>query len=135
MTEDHEDRIAAERSEESARRRSDGDGLAAPRADLGLDLGRELEEIRAAAARLAPHVRETPTVYSYTFSEATGADVHLKLREPPAHGLVQGARRAQQDPPASGGGAGLGLVAAVGGEPRAGRRPARPGSQAARRRS
>ena len=79
MTDDHEDRTAVERSEGSARRRSEGDGAAIPRFDLGLDLDVELEEIRAAAARLAPHVRETPTVYSYTFSEATGADVHLKL--------------------------------------------------------
>lgn len=44
-----------------------------------LDLAAELEAIRAAAARLEPYVRETPTVYSYTFSEQAGADVHLKL--------------------------------------------------------
>lgn len=48
-------------------------------ADLGIDLAAELGAIRAAAERLAPHVRETPTVYSYTFSESLGADVHLKL--------------------------------------------------------
>ena len=44
-----------------------------------IDLETELAEIRRAAERLAPHVRETPTVYSYTFSEALGVDVHLKL--------------------------------------------------------
>ncbi|MEM6671769.1 MAG: threonine ammonia-lyase [Planctomycetota bacterium] len=44
-----------------------------------LDLETELAEIRRAAERLAPYVRETPTVYSYTFSEALGIDVHLKL--------------------------------------------------------
>lgn len=44
-----------------------------------IDLETELAEIRRAADRLAPYVRETPTVYSYTFSEALGVDVHLKL--------------------------------------------------------
>ncbi|MDF1836735.1 MAG: threonine ammonia-lyase [Planctomycetota bacterium] len=38
-----------------------------------------LEQIRAAAERLAPHIRTTPTVYSYTFSETLGTDVFLKL--------------------------------------------------------
>ncbi|MEM9381738.1 MAG: threonine ammonia-lyase [Planctomycetota bacterium] len=44
-----------------------------------IDLDAELAAIRRAAERLAPYVRETPTVYSYTFSEALGVDVHLKL--------------------------------------------------------
>ncbi len=44
-----------------------------------IDLEGELRAIEAAAARLAPYVRETPTVYSYTFSESSGTDVHLKL--------------------------------------------------------
>ena len=44
-----------------------------------IDLEAELEEIRRAAVRLAPYIRETPTVYSYTFSESSGGDVHLKL--------------------------------------------------------
>lgn len=38
-----------------------------------------LHEIRAAAERLAPYVRRTPMVYSYTFSESSGCDVWLKL--------------------------------------------------------
>jgi threonine dehydratase len=45
----------------------------------GIDPARELEEIRRAATALAPYVRRTPTVYSYTFGEAAGADVYLKL--------------------------------------------------------
>ena len=35
--------------------------------------------LRAAAERLAGDARETPTVYSYTFSESAGCDVFLKL--------------------------------------------------------
>jgi len=38
-----------------------------------------LPEIRRAAERLAPYVRRTPTVYSYTFSEQAGCDVWLKM--------------------------------------------------------
>ncbi|MFT4647953.1 MAG: threonine dehydratase [Glaciecola sp.] len=38
-----------------------------------------LEHIRAARERLAPYIRTTPTVYSYTFSETLGTDVFLKL--------------------------------------------------------
>ena len=38
-----------------------------------------LERIRAAAERIRPHARRTPTVHSYTFSESSGADVWLKL--------------------------------------------------------
>lgn len=38
-----------------------------------------LERIKAAAERLRPHIRHTPTVYSHTFSESSGADVWLKL--------------------------------------------------------
>lgn len=44
-----------------------------------IDLPGELRAIEAARDRLAPYVRETPTVYSYTFSELTGTDVYLKL--------------------------------------------------------
>ena len=44
-----------------------------------IDLDHELDQIQRAAERLAPYIRETPAVYSYTFSESTGADVHLKL--------------------------------------------------------
>ena len=44
-----------------------------------IDLDAELAAIRQAAERLAPYVRETPTVCSYTFSEALGVDVHLTL--------------------------------------------------------
>ena len=51
-----------------------------PRTPKGeIDPAAALERIRAAAARLAEHVRETPTVYSYTFSESAGCDVYLKL--------------------------------------------------------
>lgn len=39
----------------------------------------EIRRIRAAAERLQPYIRRTPTVYSYTFSESSGADVYLKL--------------------------------------------------------
>jgi threonine dehydratase len=38
-----------------------------------------VRELREAAARLAGDARETPTVYSYTFSESAGCDVFLKL--------------------------------------------------------
>ena len=37
------------------------------------------ERVRAARERLRPHVRRTPTVYSYTYSESSRRDVHLKL--------------------------------------------------------
>ncbi len=38
-----------------------------------------LEHVRTAADRIRPHVRHTPTVYSHTFSESSGAEVWLKL--------------------------------------------------------
>lgn len=38
-----------------------------------------LADIRAAAARIAGHVIRTPTVYAPALSEATGANVYLKL--------------------------------------------------------
>ena len=38
-----------------------------------------LESIRAAAARLAGHVEETPCVHSRTLSQITGAEVYLKF--------------------------------------------------------
>lgn len=44
-----------------------------------LDLDRELARIRRAAEVISPYVRRTPTVYSYTYSESSGADVWLKL--------------------------------------------------------
>lgn len=44
-----------------------------------MDLEAELASVRDAAKRLEPFVRDTPTVYSYTFSEMIGGDVHLKL--------------------------------------------------------
>ncbi len=43
------------------------------------DLVRGLAAVRRAAERLAHVARETPSVYSYTVSEATGRDVWLKL--------------------------------------------------------
>lgn len=43
------------------------------------DLAGWLERLRAARVRLAPHVRETPVVTSFTFSEGAGRDVRLKL--------------------------------------------------------
>lgn len=46
---------------------------------LPVDLEAALVEIRAAAERLAPHIRTTPTVYSYTFSEMLAGEVYLKL--------------------------------------------------------
>ncbi|MFT7678933.1 MAG: threonine dehydratase [Planctomycetota bacterium] len=46
---------------------------------LPVDLDAALDEIRAAAERLAPHIRTTPTVYSYTFSEMLQGEVYLKL--------------------------------------------------------
>lgn len=46
---------------------------------LPVDLSDALLQIRAAADRLKPHIRTTPTVYSYTFSEVLGSDVYLKL--------------------------------------------------------
>ncbi len=44
-----------------------------------INLEAEIASVRDAAKRLEPYVRETPTVYSYTFSEILGSDVHLKL--------------------------------------------------------
>ncbi len=44
-----------------------------------INLEAEIASVRDAAKRLEPYVRETPTVYSYTFSEILGTDVHLKL--------------------------------------------------------
>lgn len=38
-----------------------------------------LAHIRAAAERLSPYIRRTPTVYSHTFSETSGQEVFLKL--------------------------------------------------------
>lgn len=46
---------------------------------LPLELDAALQDIRAAAERLKEHIRTTPTVYSYTFSEVLGSDVYLKL--------------------------------------------------------
>lgn len=46
---------------------------------LPVDLNAALGDIRAAAERLQEHIRTTPTVYSYTFSEVLGSDVYLKL--------------------------------------------------------
>ena len=46
---------------------------------MDLDLPAHLAAIRAARERLRPYVRETPTVYSYSFSELSRCDVHLKL--------------------------------------------------------
>lgn len=43
------------------------------------DPQRTLERIRSAARVIGPHVRHTPTVYSYTFSESAGCEVYLKL--------------------------------------------------------
>jgi threonine dehydratase len=43
------------------------------------DLARGLSAVRTAAERLRDVARETPSVYSYTVSEATGRDVWLKL--------------------------------------------------------
>jgi threonine dehydratase len=40
---------------------------------------RALPAIRAAAERIASGARRTPMVYSYTFSEGAGCEVHLKL--------------------------------------------------------
>jgi threonine dehydratase len=39
----------------------------------------ELDDVRAARDRISDVVRRTPLDYSFTFSERTGADVHLKL--------------------------------------------------------
>jgi threonine dehydratase len=44
-----------------------------------MELGRAAERIRLAAREIAPYLRRTPTVYSYTFSESAGCQVHLKL--------------------------------------------------------
>jgi threonine dehydratase len=43
------------------------------------DIDTALQHIRAAAERLAPYVRRTPTIYSHTFSESSGLEVFLKL--------------------------------------------------------
>ena len=44
-----------------------------------IDLDAERRAVQEAAKRLAPYIRETPAVYSYTFSDQTGGDVFLKL--------------------------------------------------------
>lgn len=44
-----------------------------------IDLFEALAHIRAAAQRIGPHVRRTPSIYSHTFSESSGAEVWLKL--------------------------------------------------------
>ncbi len=46
---------------------------------MDLDLQQTLTSIRAARERIRPYIRETPTVYSYSFSEQARCDVHLKL--------------------------------------------------------
>ncbi len=43
------------------------------------ELRRSHEEIQRAAREIGTHLRRTPTVYSYTFSESAGRAVHLKL--------------------------------------------------------
>ena len=40
---------------------------------------RAAERIRLAAREIGSYLRRTPTVYSYTFSESAGCNVHLKL--------------------------------------------------------
>ena len=55
-----------------------------------------IEDIRAAAAAIRGQVVDTPCLHSRTLSEITGAEVVPQVREPPVHGLVQGARGAQQ---------------------------------------
>lgn len=49
------------------------------RPDLAAGLPTALAHVRAAAERIAPHVRRTPIVYSHTFSEASGLEVFQKL--------------------------------------------------------
>jgi threonine dehydratase len=44
-----------------------------------IELPEALKRVRAAAERIRPHVRRTPTIYSHTFSESSGAEVWLKL--------------------------------------------------------
>jgi threonine dehydratase len=39
----------------------------------------DIDDVRAARDRIGDVVRETPVDYSHTFSERTGADIHLKL--------------------------------------------------------
>jgi threonine dehydratase len=46
---------------------------------LNLTPATALPEIRRAAERLAPYIRRTPSVYSYSLSEPLGLDVWLKL--------------------------------------------------------
>jgi len=43
------------------------------------DLPTALAHLRAAAERISPYIRRTPTVYSHTFSESSGTEVYLKL--------------------------------------------------------
>jgi len=46
---------------------------------MSTDLRRAEQRIRRAAGEIGVHLRRTPTVYSYTFSESAGCPVHLKL--------------------------------------------------------
>src|SRR5262245_61182763 len=46
---------------------------------LATDLRQSEERMQLAARALAPYLRRTPTVFSYTFSESAGCAVHLKL--------------------------------------------------------
>ena len=43
----------------------------------GISLSEALSRIQAAAERLRPYARQTPTVYSYTFSEAAGRSASI----------------------------------------------------------
>jgi len=49
-----------------------------------------------AAARIAPHVRRTPTERSPALSQLAGREVYLKLEKPAAHRRVQDPRRAER---------------------------------------
>ncbi len=75
-----------------------------------------LDDIHAAAQRIAGAVERTPCLHSRTLSRLTGAEVWL---------IVQGARRAQQAPAAGRGRAAARRDCDERWQPRAGRRPPR----------
>ena len=54
-----------------------------------------LDDVRAAAERIAGAVERTPSARSHTLSAVLGTGVVAEVREPPVHGGLQGAGRAR----------------------------------------
>ena len=83
-------RCASPTPEALARRR--GRGSLGPVSALPVTI----DDVRAAAERIAGAVERTPSARSHTLSEVLGTGDRREVREPAVHRGVQGARRAQQ---------------------------------------